>query len=73
MGISMFHTLHCLQMLRMVGRESDVMRSAVYGEGGSMNVYGDRVGEMKEHPPMDPVHIGHRIGYMAQVRWKFVI
>ena len=49
MGISMFHTLHCLQMLRMVGRESDVMRSAVYGEGGSMNAYGDRVGEMKEH------------------------
>ena len=69
----MFHALHCLQMLRMVISDSDVVRSALYGEGGSMNANSDRVGEMKEHPPMDPVHIRHCIGYIAEVGCKSVI
>lgn len=62
-GVSMFHALHCLRMLRVA------VQTSPYGpveastappnqpDGGTIN-----------HPNMDPTHLGHCIGYIAQVR-----
>lgn len=69
-GISMFHALHCLKMLRIVIRSSDIMKSVVEGGGGASD-NGGQGGETLDHPDMNPVHIGHCVGYIAQVRASF--
>ncbi|KAL9046811.1 MAG: hypothetical protein Q9214_000453 [Letrouitia sp. 1 TL-2023] len=55
-GISMFHALHCLKMLRIVIRTSEMMN--VTGDPGSF--------ETPAGLHMSPEHIGHCIGYIAQ-------
>ena len=66
-GISMFHALHCLKMLRLVIRSRDMMKSVV-GEtdGADPGIGGEAKGTLK-HPDMDPMQIGHCVGYIAQV------
>lgn len=64
-GISMFHALHCLQMLRMVVRESPKMK-ALWSKPGHRGEGEMEMGE-GDHERMDPVHMGHCIGYIAQV------
>jgi hypothetical protein len=63
-GISMFHALHCLKMLRLAVRSSGMVKS-VAGSGFDSN--GNHGKGTLNHPDMDPVHIGHCIGYIAQV------
>lgn len=67
-GISMFHALHCLKMLRLVIRNSGLMKSVV-GESDPVqhSEGGGETGTLM-HPDMDPVHIGHCVGYIAQVQ-----
>lgn len=69
-GISMFHALHCLKMLRTAIRSSEMMKSVVEGSGGASDNGGQEGGSL-EHPDMDPKHIGHCVGYIAQVRASF--
>lgn len=61
----MFHALHCLQMLRIVVRENPSMK-VMWSKADQERQGG--VVEGEERPaPMDPVHLGHCIGYIAQV------
>lgn len=53
-GISMFHSLHCLQMIRSAIQQSPV-GEALIGHNQT------------EHMVLDPDHIGHCIRYIAQV------
>ncbi|KAL8648402.1 MAG: hypothetical protein Q9226_006010 [Calogaya cf. arnoldii] len=59
-GISMFHALHCVQMLRDAIKDHNGMKPVVDKKAGNK-----RAGR-KEHPLMDPMHLGHCIGYIAQ-------
>lgn len=68
-GISMFHALHCLKMLRIVIRNSEMMKSVA---SPASNHDGSNDKGTLEHPDMDPVHIGHCVGYIAQVRFASV-
>lgn len=57
-GISMFHGLHCLKMLR------EVIQSSRPGmDGGEHGVKDGGHGK-----GLDMNHVGHCIGYIAQVR-----
>ena len=69
-GISMFHALHCLKMLRIVVRSSEMMKSVVEKSGGASDNGGQDGGNF-EHPDMNPLHIGHCVAYIAQVRGSF--
>lgn len=69
-GISMFHALHCLKMLRIASRSSPMVKSLV----GVRSEASDHIEQRRatiDHPDMDPAHIGHCIGYIAQVRSPF--
>ena len=69
-GISMFHALHCLKMLRIVVRSSEMMKSVVKESRGASD-NGRQDGGNSKHPDMNPLHIGHCVGYIAQVRGFF--
>ena len=68
-GISMFHALHCLQTIRMVVRESPMMHEESGGatyDSGMAHDHAD--GHDSGHNiKMDPGHVAHCIGYIAQV------
>ena len=66
-GISMFHALHCLKMLRTVVQASPAVKERLTDtspedKGSSLH------DKDHTHPPMNMVHIQHCIGYIAQVR-----
>lgn len=63
-GISMFHALHCLKMLRVVAGTSEMIRMADGAGGGDKNK-----GQLGTSPDMhmSPGHVGHCVGYLAQV------
>ena len=71
-GISMFHALHCLQMIRTIVRDSPMMQEESGGakhENGMAHDHNS--GHDSGHDVMDPEHVAHCIGYIAQV--SFVI
>lgn len=71
-GISMFHALHCLKMLRIASRSSPMVKSVV-GVASEARDHIERRRATIGHPDMDPAHIGHCIGYIAQVRSSFSV
>ena len=68
-GISMFHALHCLQTIRTIVRESPMMQEESGGatyDSGMAHDHAD--GHDSGHNMMmDPGHVAHCIGYIAQV------
>ena len=50
--------------------KSEMMKSVVEESRGASDNGGQDGGNF-EHPDMDPVHIGHCVGYIAQVRGLF--
>ena len=67
-GISMFHAMHCLQTIRTIVRESPMMREESGGathDKGMAHDHDD--GNDDGHNMMDPEHVAHCIGYIAQV------
>ena len=64
----MFHALHCLQTIRTIVRESPMMQE---GSGGELHDKGmahdHESGHDSGHDMMDPEHVAHCIGYIAQV------
>ena len=58
-GVSMFHALHCLQMIRRG------VQAGPYGE--TLDVGNLSEQSTQEHHNMDPTHFGHCFGYIAQV------
>lgn len=67
-GISMFHGLHCLQMLRGAFRQ--VVGINETGEARQdLRAVGPRSGASRAHAhaALDIVHIGHCLGYLADV------
>lgn len=62
-GISMFHALHCLQTIRTVVRESPMMQE---GSGGATHDHDDGHDSGRDMM-LDPGHVAHCIGYIAQV------
>ena len=63
-GISMFHALHCLKLLRNVIRSSEMMKNVVGPETGHDGISS---GGKPQHLRMNPTHVGHCVGYIAQV------
>ncbi|KAJ6036864.1 hypothetical protein N7540_001143 [Penicillium herquei] len=62
-GISMFHGLHCLKMLRMALQQSPMVQNVFENEGaGPLHQHKGTA----HHPDMDPTHLGHCVGYIAQ-------
>ncbi|KAL9610778.1 MAG: hypothetical protein Q9167_004534 [Letrouitia subvulpina] len=62
-GISMFHALHCLQMLRVVARSSPMAKMSDGAGGGREDKHQNGTFEDLH---MGPVHVAHCIGYIAQ-------
>lgn len=60
-GISMFHALHCLKMLRIVARTSEMMKMADDADEDKHRH------ETLRDLHMSPAHVGHCVGYIAQV------
>ena len=70
-GISMFHALHCLQTIRTVVRESPMMQEKSGGATHNSGMAHDHDdGHDSEHNMMDPGHVAHCIGYIAQVSFR---
>ena len=67
----MFHALHCLQTIRTIVRESPMMQE---GSGGVIHDKGmahdHDSGHDSGHDMMDPEHVAHCIGYIAQVSFE---
>ena len=67
-GISMFHALHCLQMIRTIVRDSPMMQEESSGAKHEKGMAHDHAsGHDSGHDMMDPEHVAHCIGYIAQV------
>lgn len=68
-GIAMFHALHCLKMLRKAIRSEMVDDSS---DGSASSSTRDRRQPRSKptlgHPDLSLGHLGHCIGYIAQVR-----
>ena len=66
-GISMFHALHCLQTIRTIVRESPMMQE----ESGGATYDKDMAHYHDDgHNMIDPEHVAHCIGYIAQVSFE---
>ncbi|KAK0510480.1 hypothetical protein JMJ35_006912 [Cladonia borealis] len=66
-GISMFHALHCLQTIRTIVRESTMMQEESGGGKHEKSMAHDHDGgHGSGHDMMDPEHVAHCIGYIAQ-------
>lgn len=68
----MFHALHCLQTIRTVVRESPMMQE---GSGGAAHDSGlahdhDDGHDAGHNMMLDPGHVAHCIGYIAQVSFR---
>lgn len=69
-GIGMFHALHCLKMLRKAIRSEPMKNSrGVSDSAGSEYRSERRAKPTLGHPDLSPNHLGHCIGYIAQVRF----
>lgn len=66
-GVSMFHALHCLKMLRMAVQESPFVKAALQDHDVPDAEKHHHHDGSANHPDMDIVHLGHCIGYIAQV------
>lgn len=66
-GVSMFHAIHCLKMLRNTFQQFSNETNS--GEGMHNHQMHSRgpTGIEHEHDPFDAVHIGHCFSYIAQV------
>jgi hypothetical protein len=67
-GVSMFHALHCLKMVRMAVQASPFVKDNEMAHGHEGMAQGHKNEGSINHPDMDPTHLGHCIGYIAQVR-----
>ncbi|CAD6592347.1 MAG: hypothetical protein ASARMPREDX12_005995 [Alectoria sarmentosa] len=66
-GISMFHALHCLQTIRTILRESLMMQEESGGATHDKRMAHDHDdGHDSGHNMMDPAHVAHCVGYIAQ-------
>lgn len=64
-GITMFHALHCLQMMR------EVFKMAVLPEHGGVGTHhpsDNSKSSGKHHHDVDPKHVTHCFSYLYQVR-----
>ena len=59
-----------MKTLRIVVSSSEMMNSVVEERGGASDNGGQDRGSF-EDPLMNPAHIGHCVGYIAQVRGSF--
>ena len=68
-GISMFHALHCLQTIRTVVRESPMMQEGIGAPTHDSGMAHDHDGghDSGHDMMLDPGHVAHCIGYIAQV------
>ena len=71
-GISMFHALHCLQTIRTVVRESPMMQEGSRGatHDSVMAHDHDDAYDSGHNMMIDPGHVAHCIGYIAQVSFR---
>ena len=67
----MFHALHCLQTIRTIVRESPMMQEESGGGKHEKSMAHDPDGgHGSGHDMMDPEHVAHCIGYIAQVSFE---
>ena len=67
----MFHALHCLQTIRTIVRESPMMQEGSAGVMYDKGMAHDHdSGHDSGHNMMDPEHVAHCIGYIAQVSFE---
>ena len=67
----MFHALHCLQTIRVIVRESPMMHEESVGVTHDKGIEHDHDnGHDSGHNMMDPAHVAHCIGYIAQVSFE---
>ena len=67
----MFHALHCLQTIRTIVRESPMMQEKSGGATRDKGMPHDHdSGHDSGHNMMDPAHVAHCIGYIAQVSFE---
>ena len=67
----MFHALHCLQTIRTIVRDSPMMQEESGGATRDRGMPHDHAsGHGSGHNMMDPAHVAHCIGYIAQVSFE---